>query len=130
MVKNLPAMRKTWVQLLDWEDPLEEDIATHSSILAWRIPMDRGAWQAPWDHKELDTTEELSVQGLKHTPKPPMSFSTASISLLFQVDARNPMENSDILGEGSGDVRQKDPGSLSDCVDPSPTSLLPTSMGL
>ena len=46
MVKNLPAMRETWVWSLDWEDPLEEGMATHSSILAWRIPMDRGAWQA------------------------------------------------------------------------------------
>ena len=46
MVKNLPAMRETWVWSLDWEDPLEEGIATHSSILAWRIPMDRGAWWA------------------------------------------------------------------------------------
>ena len=43
-VKNLPAMRETWVQSLDWEDPLEEGMATHPSILAWRIPMDRGAW--------------------------------------------------------------------------------------
>ena len=34
-----------WVRSLGWEDPLEEGIATHSSILAWRIPMDRGAWQ-------------------------------------------------------------------------------------
>ena len=34
------------VQSLGWEDPLEEDMATHSSILAWRIPMDRGAWRA------------------------------------------------------------------------------------
>ena len=42
-VKNLPAMRETWVQSLDWEDPLEEGMATHPSILAWRIPMDRGA---------------------------------------------------------------------------------------
>ena len=41
-VKNPPAMRETWVQSLDWDDPLEEAIATHSSILAWRIPMDRG----------------------------------------------------------------------------------------
>ena len=47
LVKNPPAMRETWVQSLGWEDPLEEGIATHSSILAWRIPMDRGAWQAP-----------------------------------------------------------------------------------
>ena len=46
MVKNLPAMRETWVQSLGWEDPLEESMATHSSILAWRIPMDRGAWWA------------------------------------------------------------------------------------
>ena len=35
---NLPAMRETWVRSLGWEDPLEEEIATHSSILAWRIP--------------------------------------------------------------------------------------------
>ena len=46
MVKNLPAMWETWVRFLGWEDPLEECMATHSSILAWRIPMDRGAWQA------------------------------------------------------------------------------------
>ena len=45
-VKNLPAMLETWVLSLGWEEPLEEGIATHSSILAWRIPMDRGAWQA------------------------------------------------------------------------------------
>ena len=37
-VKNLPAMRETWVGSLDWEDPLEEGMATASSILAWRIP--------------------------------------------------------------------------------------------
>ena len=43
IVKNLPAMQETWVQSLVWEDPLEEGIATHSSILAWRISMDRGA---------------------------------------------------------------------------------------
>ena len=46
MVKNLLAMQETQVQSLGWEDPLEEEMATHSSILAWRIPMDRGAWQA------------------------------------------------------------------------------------
>ena len=39
-------MLETWVQFLGWEDPLEEAMATHSSILAWRIAMDRGAWQA------------------------------------------------------------------------------------
>ena len=45
-VKNLSATQETWVQSLHWEDPLEEGMATHSSILAWRIPMDRGAWWA------------------------------------------------------------------------------------
>ena len=46
MVRNLPAMRETWVQSLGQEDPLEEGMATHSSILAWGIPMDRGVWRA------------------------------------------------------------------------------------
>ena len=46
MVKNLPAMRDTWVRSLGWEDPLEEGMATHSSVLAWRIPMDQRAWWA------------------------------------------------------------------------------------
>ena len=45
-VKNLPAVQETWVQTLGREDPLEKGMATHSSILAWRIPMDRGAWWA------------------------------------------------------------------------------------
>ena len=46
MVKNPPAMRAAWVQSLGWEDPMQEGLATQSSILAWRVPMDRGAWQA------------------------------------------------------------------------------------
>ena len=41
-VSDIP---ETWVQPLGWEDPLEEGMAAHSSILAWRIPMDREAWQ-------------------------------------------------------------------------------------
>ena len=54
MVKNLPAMWETWVRSLGWEDPLEEGMGTHSSTLAWRIPVGRGAWRAkvhgaqPW----------------------------------------------------------------------------------
>ena len=61
MVKNLPAMRETWIRFLGWEDPMEESMATHSSILAWRIPKDRGAY-SPWGLKELDTTEQLRTQ--------------------------------------------------------------------
>ena len=45
-IKNLPAMNQTLVQSLGWEDPLEKGVVTHSSILAWRIPVDRGAWRA------------------------------------------------------------------------------------
>ena len=54
-VRNLPAMWETWVRFLGWEDPLEKGKASHSSILAWRIPY------SPWGHKELDTTEQLSL---------------------------------------------------------------------
>ena len=45
-VKNLPAMQETWVRTLDWNEPLEKGMVTHSSILSWRIPMYRGAWWA------------------------------------------------------------------------------------
>ena len=61
-VKNLPAMRETWVRSLGWEDPLEEGMATHSGILAWGIPMDRGSWRATVHGvTELDMTERLST---------------------------------------------------------------------
>ena len=58
MVKNLSAMPVTWVQQLVWEDPLEEGIATHSSILAWRIPLteEPGRLQS-MESQESDTTE-------------------------------------------------------------------------
>ena len=45
MINNLPALQEAWVRSLGWEDPLEEGMTTHSSILAWKIPMDRGTWQ-------------------------------------------------------------------------------------
>ena len=57
-VKNLPTMRETWVRSLGWEDPLEEGMATHSIIPAWRILIDRGAWRATVHGvRELDMTE-------------------------------------------------------------------------
>ena len=54
LVKNPPAMWETWVRSLGWEDPLEKGKASHSNILAWRIPW---AIYSPWGHKELDMTE-------------------------------------------------------------------------
>ena len=84
LVKNLPAMWETWVPSLGWEDPLEKGKATHSSILAWRIPwtvytmgLQRDGHEfeqalgvgdgqgslvscSPWGPKEPDTTERLN----------------------------------------------------------------------
>ena len=58
MVKNLPAMQETWVRSLGREDPLEEGMATHSSILAWKIPWteEPGRLYSPWSPKELGMT--------------------------------------------------------------------------
>ena len=46
MVKNPPAIPEIWVRSLGWEDPLEKGMAAHSGVLVWRIPKDRGSWQA------------------------------------------------------------------------------------
>ena len=54
-------MQETRIRSLGWEDPLEKGMATHSSSLAWRIPMDRGAWRATVHRvTELDMTEQLT----------------------------------------------------------------------
>ena len=62
MVENLPAVRETWVLSLGWEDPLEESMATHSSICAWRIPWTEEPggllWgRSLWGLKESGVTE-------------------------------------------------------------------------
>ena len=60
-VKNLPAMQEIQVQSLGQKDPLEKRMATYSSILAWRIPMNRGTWQAiVHGVAESDMTERLT----------------------------------------------------------------------
>ena len=58
LVKNLPAVQETRVPSLGWEDSLEEEMATHSNILARKIPWteEPGGLYSPWDHKESDTT--------------------------------------------------------------------------
>ena len=55
MVNRLPAMRETWVPSLDREDPLEKEMATHPSTLAWKISWSLVGY-SPWGRKELDTT--------------------------------------------------------------------------
>ena len=66
MVKPLPAMQETQVQSLGWEDPLEKEMAPHSSTLAWRIPWTEEPGRlCPWGRRELDTTERLHL-----TPAP------------------------------------------------------------
>ena len=61
VVKNLPAKQETGVWFLDWEDPLEKEMATHFSILAWRSPWtEEPGGYSPWGHKEADTTYWLN----------------------------------------------------------------------
>ena len=86
-VKKPPAVRETWVRSQGQEDLLEEGMATHTSILAWRIPMDRGDWQATvhgvrhdWSTKhstdmELGNDEVLEGK-LGHLPVPLVSLSS------------------------------------------------------
>ena len=59
LVKNLPAVQETLVRFLGWEDPLEKEMATHSSILAWKISWTEGC--SPWGLKESGTTEQLTL---------------------------------------------------------------------
>ena len=82
VVKNLPTMWETWVWSLDQEEPLEREMATHSSILAWRIPwIEEPAGLHPWGRKELDPTEQLT-----------RTFSTASkFCLLRDLICWNPV---------------------------------------
>ena len=63
MVKNPPEMWETWIQSLGGEDPLEEGVAICSSILAWRIPMDRGAW---WATVPRVTKSQTQLSGTDH----------------------------------------------------------------
>ena len=61
MVKNLPEVQETWVPFLGWEDPLEKEMATHSTILAWSVPWieEPGRLQS-LESQESDTTERLN----------------------------------------------------------------------
>ena len=74
MGKSLLAMWETWVQSLGWEDPREEEMAIHSSILAWRIPWtEEPVGYSPWGHKESDTIESFDFIICKWIPIVPAS---------------------------------------------------------
>ena len=68
-VKNPPAMWETWVPSLVWEDLLEKEMATHSSILAWRIPWteETSGLYSPWDCKQSDRTKQLTLSQIYFT---------------------------------------------------------------
>ena len=71
LVKHLSVMWETWVQFLGWEDPLEKEMATHSSTLAWKIPwMEETGRLWSMGHKGSDTTEQLHLFtcSLEHNP--------------------------------------------------------------
>ena len=85
MVKSLPAMQETQVQSLGWEDPLEKGMATHSSILAWRIPWTEEPCRP--QSKESNTTEQLTmiptVGGYKSLSLAFLLFSFLLVLYLF-----------------------------------------------
>ena len=73
MVKSQSAMQNTWVQSLGWEDPLEKGMSTHSSVLDWKNPTDRGAWQATGysgakSHTQLKRQHARTVRILHFLP--------------------------------------------------------------
>ena len=92
LVKNLPAVQETWVWTLGREDPLEKEIATHSSTLTWRIPWTEELGYSPWNHKDSDTTMQLTLSlslptttymiGCRIHPAPNILVVILSISLL------------------------------------------------
>ena len=87
MVKNLPAMWETQLPSLGCEDPLEEGMATHSSILPWRIPRQRSLVRySPWGLKESDTTELLTLPRLHYFQYEQNQFLNMQIVIYTDVD--------------------------------------------
>ena len=86
MVKNLPTIQETRVQSLGWQDPLEKGMATHSSILAWRIPWteEPGRLHSPWGCKQLDMTGQLTLS-LFQTHKKSAKFLNLGYLVFFNL---------------------------------------------
>ena len=128
-------MRETWVQPLGWEDPLEEGMATHSSILAWRIPTDRGAWQGPqsmgsqrvghdWVTKHTHTQEPLALY-LQSQEQGKARRPFASKSHWANWECKSGAQEREVWGEGSRKPSKSDPSLVLLFLPTSITSVLP-----
>ena len=80
MVKNRPAKQKMWIWSLGQEDPLEEETATHFSILAWKNPTDKGAW---WAAAQRVTESDITAcaRACKHTHTQYFTFNKTALNL-------------------------------------------------
>ena len=113
MVKNLPAMQEAGIQSLGQKDPLEKGMATHSSILAWRILWtEELVGYSPWDHKESDITEWLTPYTLPITlpedkPLPALSikWSHGGVRLILSSYLPRPVSASPLLSPLMHSVR-------------------------
>ena len=97
-------MQETWVQFLGWEDPLEKEMATHSNILAWRITMGRGAWQA--------TVHGVTSVGHNLVTKPPPNWE----DFLSGAEVKNSPASEGGMGSIFGLGRSHMPQSKKACV--------------
>ena len=84
MLKRLPTMRETQVRSLGQEDPLEKEMATHFSILAWKIPY------CLWGHKESDTTERLSFLSFPFLPHSLLQTQHSALGRLVSIPLHTP----------------------------------------
>ena len=87
MVKNVPTMQETWVKSLGWEDSLEKEMATHSSIFAWEIPWTELPRRLQWDDKRAAAAATKSLQSCP-TLCDPMDSSPPSSSVYGILHAR------------------------------------------
>ena len=88
MVKSVPVMQETWVQSLGCEDLLEKEMATHSSILAWKIPWteEPGGLYSPWGHRESDMTERLNNNSLINLIGNKSFFKSLSSQIIITIN--------------------------------------------
>ena len=101
MVNNLPAMQDTWVHFLSWEDPLKEGMATHSSILAWRIPWTEEPCMVTYEKRTK--LSEISHQAYEDPGKCRCKENGAGIGFLVQGQISRPMHTGQSEGRKSGE---------------------------